>query len=187
MQALARVLHDAPPELAVMSLQVRRFHEFYPAVARSPFLTELTELTTSAAPSARSIRPALLAAPPERRRESLRHHVCANIGRSLRLDPARLDDGASLMSLGLDSLMALEIRNSLETTLELTLPASLLFSQRSIDDLTDNLAARMGLELAVPAPTPVPADDLDDLSTDQLAALLAARLSGLASDTPGRP
>jgi phthiocerol/phenolphthiocerol synthesis type-I polyketide synthase C len=47
-------------------------------------------------------------------------------------------------SLGLDSLMALELRNRLEASLGATLPATLLWAYPTITDLAGALCERLG-------------------------------------------
>ena len=49
-------------------------------------------------------------------------------------------------SLGLDSLMALELRNRLEASLGITLPAALVWAYPTISALAEALCERMGYE-----------------------------------------
>jgi phthiocerol/phenolphthiocerol synthesis type-I polyketide synthase C len=49
-------------------------------------------------------------------------------------------------SLGLDSLMGLELRNRLETTLGITLPVALVWAYPTISALAGALCERMGYE-----------------------------------------
>jgi SAM-dependent methyltransferase/acyl carrier protein len=97
-----------------------------------------------------------------------------------------LDPRQPLNELGLDSLMAVELRNALGALIGKPLPATLLFNYPTIAQLTEHLAAMvMPIETteAVPDPTPaaappaaVDAGDLDKLSEDELALLLAGKL-----------
>ncbi len=59
--------------------------------------------------------------------------------------PAQLDGRRGFMDLGMDSLMAVELRNRLQAQLELSppLPASLLFDHPTIDALAAYLASRV--------------------------------------------
>ncbi|HEU4534078.1 MAG TPA: acyl carrier protein, partial [Polyangiaceae bacterium] len=113
-----------------------------------------------------------------------------------RLDPARLEGGLPFGSLGLDSLMGLEIRNRLEAGLALKLPATLLWTYPSVRALAGQLLDKLA---PVEAPPDVGAGaeaeaqraerdraqtvaELAKLGEDDLAALLAAEL-GAAPDS----
>ena len=65
----------------------------------------------------------------------------ANLGGVLRLPPATVDSRQPFGSLGLDSLMALELRNRLEIALERSLPTSLAWNYPTIEALTRHLDA----------------------------------------------
>jgi len=62
-----------------------------------------------------------------------------------------------LKSLGLDSLMALELRNRLEADLGLKLSATLVWNHPTVTALVPHLADRMGIPLEGPAAEVVPA------------------------------
>ena len=109
------------------------------------------------------------AAPPaQRRRLVLAHvagrarHVLGQRTRSVRRAPA-------LKEVGLDSLMAVELRNVLTRSLGTSLPATLLFDHPSLDAL-DHLPAR-ALDLE---------PDADPTSRPPTATPLAARRALLA-------
>jgi len=82
--------------------------------------------------------------------------------------------------LGVTSLSALELRNGIEHSLGVRLPATSIWSQPSIAALTDTLVTR----LAPPdAPDPESADselaELEDLGSDDLTSALEAELADL--------
>ena len=102
--------------------------------------------------------------------------------RVLGLDPGHaLDPRAPLGDLGLDSLLAVELRNALGTTLKLALPATLLFDHPNVEALTQHLLDTL-FPAAPPAAAPAPApkagsvlDAVADLSDDEVERRLAAR------------
>jgi microcystin synthetase protein McyG len=97
-----------------------------------------------------------------------------------------LDPQQPLNELGLDSLMAVELRNALEAVVVKPLPATLLFNYPTIAQLAEHLTAILAPDEApeavahrIPAAAlPLAASDshLDELSEDELALLLAGKL-----------
>src|SRR6185503_7176351 len=74
-------------------------------------------------------------------------HLKENFGQVLRMDPTQIDENVALGSLGLDSLMGLEIRNRLESSLGLTLSATMAWTYPTLAALTTHLAEKMELRL----------------------------------------
>jgi acyl carrier protein len=115
---------------------------------------------------------------------ALRAHVTALLARTLRADASALDATVPLQALGLDSMMAIELKNRLQSSLGLTLTATLVFRFPTVEKLTSHLAERLELgardaqgESAAPAPSEHA--PLDGLDTEALSALLAAELEGV--------
>jgi acyl carrier protein len=96
----------------------------------------------------------------------------------------QIDVRKGLFDLGMDSLMSVELKSRLEATTGCALPATLTFKYPTVVALTDFLGDRLGLTSGVP--TTVKPSDVeavsssgsahDDLSEDDLAALLLERL-----------
>ena len=83
--------------------------------------------------------------------------VRSNIAAVLRLaDPASIDCRQRLIDLGLDSLMAVELRNRLEAALGWSevLPATLVFDYPTIDAMVSLIGQRIEDQLAGPAAEP---------------------------------
>nr|AYM54552.1 protease do [Racemicystis crocea] len=98
----------------------------------------------------------LEAAEPEERRALLEEHVIEQVGSMLRLDPARIERDALFTGLGMDSMMSLELRNQLQASLGLQLPATLLFTHATPAALVEHLFTKLA-ERALAEPTPPPA------------------------------
>jgi acyl carrier protein len=104
-------------------------------------------------------------------------------GRVLGAPGDEVDPTVPLTELGLDSLMAVEMRNRLAAALGRTLPATLLFNHPTLEALAELLIepfAEDGEDAEVNhqtrSPLALSEDDLDDLSEEQMAALLEERL-----------
>jgi acyl carrier protein len=111
--------------------------------ARS-LLRELQAPAPSAAESA-SMLARLRAAAPEERRVALETHLREHVAHVLRVAPSRIDRATSLKNLGLNSLMSLELRNRIEVTLGLTLPATLVWNYPTVAAMAAHLVERLGL------------------------------------------
>jgi hypothetical protein len=90
-----------------------------------------------------------------------------------------------LGELGLDSLLAVELRNALATALGRPLPATLLFDHPTVDALTDHLLRELWTPdtpqvevtgLATPGSASTIVDSIEDLSDAEVERQLAARL-----------
>jgi acyl carrier protein len=138
----------------------------------------------------------MAAALPARRKTVLRDEVRRLTVKVLGVQRAdELDVTEPLRQLGLDSLMAVELRNLLGQSVGRTLAATVTFDHPSVAALTEHLAQEVFADQfadpaaapmpAAAAPATPPADSLDALSEDELAMQLMRRLDGIsAQETP---
>jgi acyl carrier protein len=96
------------------------------------------------------------------------------VARILGLGGLVLDRERPLTELGLDSLMAVEVRNALGAAIGRTLPTSLVFDHPTAEALCVFLAGELGLVSAVVPPMPMAVPD-DDGMDDKAALLLLER------------
>jgi acyl carrier protein len=95
-----------------------------------------------------------------------------------------LDVRRGFFALGMDSLMAIQVRNQLENKFECYLPATVAFEYPTVEALTAYIATEI-FKLAGPESAPVApveeaaAIDLDALSQDDLMGLLDDELRNL--------
>jgi acyl carrier protein len=120
----------------------------------------------------------------------LRAHVLAVLARVLKLpEGERPDPRQGFADQGVDSLMAVELKNRLGADLGVALPATLVFDYPDAERLTRNLLSRLQPALAIgaapanPAP-PAPAGpargaSVADLSDAEVEALLLKKLETL--------
>jgi acyl carrier protein len=127
---------------------------------------------------------AIRALPDASRRTALIEAVAARVRAVLDLPKdAPLPPAIPLKDLGLDSLMAVELRNHLARFGGISLPATLAFDHPTLDALASRLSKLWLLEAtAAPAESPRASveDDLEGLSDEDAEALLAAELDQLS-------
>ena len=83
----------------------------------------------------------LEAAPPSQRRGLLAEYLRIQVGKTLGVSsPEEIELGQRLFDLGLDSLMAVELRSRLQSSLGCSLRSTLLFDYPTIEALVDYLA-----------------------------------------------
>jgi acyl transferase domain-containing protein/acyl carrier protein len=140
--------------------------------------------------AANSIRARLAAAPAASRRVLLDAFVRERVGHALGTDPSRaIDEDTPLGDLGLDSLLAIELRNTLSAALGRPLPATLLFDHPSIAQLTAALLIEEAGSDPGRAPVPLAASpapsiaaqlvtSVADMSDEEVELQLAARERG---------
>jgi acyl carrier protein len=127
---------------------------------------------------------------PDEQLELLIDFVRGHVARILRLDPGEpLDRRARLMDIGVDSLMAVELRSRLSSGLGLAqpLPATLIFDYPTSEAIARYLLhGVLKLDETTPAvavteePVEARVTDLDGLSDDEVAALLLKKLKALS-------
>lgn len=100
----------------------------------------------------------LRGAAPDHRRELLRGRLRYELARLLGLAAGELDEQADLTDLGLDSFLAIELRNRIELETGLSLPVRLLFEYPTVASLATFLAA------ACEAPAPARAEPTEAFS-----------------------
>lgn len=171
---------DGPPPL---------FRELVVQARATPTAAAHSSQTRAAEPS---LRERLAGTAPNRRRTVLRDQVrqltCKVLGLQ-RVDDLPVDE--PLRQLGLDSLMAVELRNLLGKAVGQTLPATVTFDHPSVTALVDHLAGTVfAAEIGAAVPSaPAPADTraaaatdmLDAMSEDELALQLLSRLDHIGS------
>jgi phthiocerol/phenolphthiocerol synthesis type-I polyketide synthase B len=129
----------------------------------------------------------LAAATPARRRALLQGRVEDAVSRVLKISVGRIDARKALGNMGLNSLMAIELRNRLEVALGRSLSATLAWNHPTIEAIVDFLAADEQGVRPAEGPTPPPEDGELAASLAEIASLTeeAAMLALLAQPAAG--
>jgi phthiocerol/phenolphthiocerol synthesis type-I polyketide synthase C len=154
----------------VFNLEVRQWFQAFPAAAGSSLFSKLHHVTSAGGRGGKAIRAQLNALDSGDRPALLASAVAEEIQAVLRSDEP-INHNDALESLGLDSLMALELRNRLEARLGITLPAALVWAYPTIADLAGVLCERLGYPTDAPAAKTEPPPDEPELSDDELELL----------------
>ena len=96
-----------------------------------------------------SLRHTIQALDPEQAYSFVENHLREQLALLLHFDPTRIDAHQPLTYIGIDSVMALQLRNRLNSSLELTLSATLLWNYPTLADLVPYLLSQMGLVTSV--------------------------------------
>jgi acyl carrier protein len=190
--AMARLLDAGSTQAVVLSVDWPRFiaqrrgANGFVADLACPTVAQSTRAASGATASA-DLRQRIADVPAGRQRAVVAAFVRERAVKALGLDPARsIDPRTPLGELGLDSLLAVELRNTLGHAIGMPLPATLLFDYPTLETLTDYLYAdALGLregavvaarsEAASAAPGASLVDSIEGLSDDEVDRLLAQR------------
>jgi acyl transferase domain-containing protein/acyl carrier protein len=189
--ALSRLLSPSnAAQVAVMPLNLRHWRQLFPGATRAPFLARLMSESNLADAGQRPPSPErkqLLETPPTLRQPLLEEMLRTLLARVLRMPAEQIDPSTPLTSLGLDSLMGLELRNRLELSFGVTLSATLIFGYPTISALAPYLATKMGIPFEEEPPAAIVTPPIEttraaavaELSEDDAEALLAEKLASL--------
>jgi acyl transferase domain-containing protein/acyl carrier protein len=154
-----------------------------------PFLSQVGTSPEIGAPD-KGVRPGerlyeqLFDAPESTRPGLIQDFVQVLAARILELPPGRrIDPQQALTELGLDSLMALELRNALASEFSLSLPATLSFNYPAVEDIAAFVHTRLFGVTESPKTEPVSGalsdlDSIEELSDEEIDSILARKLGG---------
>ena len=192
-EALGLLLQQQAPHVAVLPVDWARLGS---QASLPPLLSNLASTSGKSAEKRSEFRNQLDKAPVGERRSMLISHIQTEAARVLGLGPSEtIDLDQGFFELGVDSLMAVELKGSLEGSLGLALPLTLLMDYPTVSALVDYLAQELipaELPPVVPEePDPQAAQQpdrsaaLDEMSEDQLANMLREKLSDFKEGTSG--
>ena len=179
-QMLDVVLRADLPQAAALRIDWLRFLSRYAPGDVPSLLADLGRPAASVAPAAPSLVDQLRGVQPERGRKLLEAHVREQILRVLGLDPAhRLDPQQGLREIGMDSLMAVELRNRLQSSLGRALPSTIAFDHPTPGDLSAHLGTLVLEPVATPEATLEEDDDLATMSDAEAESAFAEELAAM--------
>jgi phthiocerol/phenolphthiocerol synthesis type-I polyketide synthase C len=194
LSALDAVLAADASHVGYLELDWSVLGRFLPR-ARAPKFSELARLASRSpdAESAPDLRRWLKELPDGELLPGLTDLLRRQIAHILRIPPERIEPGASLSELGMDSLMAVELAASIEDRLGVRLSALSLGDAPTIERIAARLAQQLrpDREEACAAPVDTLADQVRTLAAQhatEVSDAQAAQFStDLGRDTPGAP
>ncbi|MEM9271362.1 MAG: SDR family NAD(P)-dependent oxidoreductase [Cyanobacteria bacterium P01_F01_bin.143] len=163
LEALEIIMQTQAREVGVVPI---RWQEFIKQWSAWPFLADWKDISPAAIAVKQNFRQQLEAAEPNDAAELLMIHVRSQIAKVLGLNrPEEIEPRQRLFDLGIDSLMAVELKNRLESSLDHPIRSTVLFDYPTLEALVDYLKKEvMKLEMTTtPEETgAIPDDELDD-------------------------
>ncbi|MFG6100258.1 SDR family NAD(P)-dependent oxidoreductase [Leptothoe sp. ISB3NOV94-8A] len=139
LQILGNLLGTSQAQVGIFPVSWPQFFTQLPKNLALPVLDNFRGAKLSPSKSS-EVLVTLKATPGEERREILVKFVQQQVGQVLGMtDVQRIESRVSLFDLGMDSLMAVEFRNRLQSELSLSMPSTLLFDYPTLEALVDYL------------------------------------------------
>jgi acyl transferase domain-containing protein/acyl carrier protein len=183
MQILARVLGQRPVHLAAISANWSVARESAPMGALPPMFSLLGEQAEDSATSDinnddGSLLLQLRAVQPADRQPLVASHLHGLVARVLQLDPAQFSGQESLTGLGMDSMMAIEVKRRIEGTLKVDVSVLELLQGTTVVQLSTRILSSLQLDdVSIPAEDASPMPDIQQLidqsDSEELERLLA--------------
>jgi epothilone polyketide synthase D len=158
-ELLDTLLQQPSPQVAVMPIDWEVWAERFPDLLRLPILSELADDLKPAASQSgeQSVQQMVAAAGTQTEAlELLQAYLRKETAKILRVPEARLDPKVSLIRFGLDSLMAIELKNRIETSFAVRLATTKLLQGPTVTELAEWLSKEVrGGEPAAATAAPV--------------------------------
>jgi acyl carrier protein len=172
-ELLGQLLLEKDEQMAVLPINWKQWRRLFPIADRSPLLSLLARDEAADAPTRKGTlsADAVLAAQPGERLRLLEVYVAGVLGFSA----DKLDMQQRLDQLGIDSLMAIELKNRVEVDLGVALTMATFLQVPSVTELATAILSQ--LESAAPHEDVKKLDEmvdrLENLSEEEVQALLA--------------
>jgi acyl carrier protein len=193
LEVMQRLLSETATQVVSLPVNWSKYHEFYGVGTEPPLLSDLANqgaFVPSQAAHSVETRSAILDAAPADRGQLLQSYVTEQVARVLGLSPSQLDIQQPLTNLGLDSLMAVELKNRISANLGVNVPMVKFLQGFSVAQAASQLLEQLTAEVDNPsAIRPLAREhendqsdknllaNIDELSDEQVNSMLADMLT----------
>jgi len=142
LEVMERLLRQGSTQVAAVPVDWALYRQFYPAGTESPLLSELAREeadTLAQAGHPGEKRNTILAAQPAERLQLIQSYLTELVARVLGQSVSKLDVQQPLSNLGLDSLMAVELKNRIAVELGVNVPMVTFLSGPSVEQAVPQL------------------------------------------------
>jgi len=180
------------PVTGAFRFDLQRWENTYQTAANNPFFSLLRTTETKVVSVETSYSDFLGTLKDEQERiDHIEERLKEKVGQVVKMDPEKIANKTPFKSLGIDSLMSIQLKNQLEKTFGLTLSVTSFWTHANIRDYTRFLAEVLGAveEEASPAtvmattPKAMSSDndmpDMKEFDTDELSRLLEEEMKDL--------
>jgi acyl transferase domain-containing protein/acyl-CoA synthetase (AMP-forming)/AMP-acid ligase II/acyl carrier protein/SAM-dependent methyltransferase len=143
LELMGKLLLEPSAQVAVMPVNWSQLSDFYAASRKLPLLYDLLDQEANVLPDVGSLqgkgrltRDLILAAESGERQQLLESYLSEHVARVLGLAVSQLDEKQPLNNLGLDSLMAIELKNLVERDMGVVVPVTNFLEGSNIAQLT---------------------------------------------------
>jgi NAD(P)-dependent dehydrogenase (short-subunit alcohol dehydrogenase family) len=165
LEVLKQQLQQGATQVVAVPVDWRQYRESFPAGSEPPLLsqlgreeareeTDVTQQTEHLGEKKGRISAALLAAEPEERRRLLQSYLSEQVARVLGLSASKLDLQQPISNLGMDSLMAVELKNRIAVDLKVNVPVVKFLQGFSVEQAVTLVLDQLAAEAANP-PAPL--------------------------------
>jgi acyl carrier protein len=178
---LERWIGGGVPQLVAMDIDWNRYARHEVADRQWPFLSEVWPADDVGKPKGQaSFLARLERLDPAERLEALAEQIESELVAALQVPARKLDRQKGFSEMGVDSLLALEVKDRLQSALGRPLPSTLLFEYPAVDLLADFLLR----EVFPPSNWALPAagvEEIGALTSEEVETRLARKLDALGS------
>ncbi len=139
---LGRVLNRTTIQLGASRVNWKALAKLNPATTKSPTYAKVANLDSAAGAlgaDASAFRLNILSASPKQRHEMLVNYICGQVAQVFGTTADKIDGNIPLTAIGLDSLMAIELMNRLESNLGISLPMGKFLQGPTISQLSESV------------------------------------------------
>ena len=169
-EVLGHLLRQDGAQIMVAPINWRQFRQLYPAASEMPLLADLVSEEAVVAPAVGHVRGeggltrgAVLAAKPEERLSLVENYLRERVAWVFRLPAAQLEVHQPLNNLGLESLMAVELRNQIEADLGVSISMMEFLDGPSVAQLATLLLKKLPAGAAWTPPPGATGDDWEEV------------------------